>query len=334
MYNSRSAITLVEVLIVIAIIALLLNLALPGVQNAREAARRTSCDNNLRQIGLATTAFVNARKCFPHAGCNSQDFSTTLSQDGFERAGWCFQLLPYIDQQILYDAGHKYGAWQDIPSLGKRITEIPIAIYACPTRGKRISQPTAEGRVYALNDYAGVMTDWINDQWKNTVLPTNELLAKTWGGIIVMGGHFDHKDDSGSFYIVYPKIRPADVTDGLSNTIVVMEKSVSADRYKPPGSTDEYWEIPGWAHCASWPTMRLIRKGIRSDDEQRVENNTEHGFGSPHPGVVNALFGDGSVRALSNEIDGHYDQENPSKSGVLYKLGTRNDGFVIDAGNL
>jgi prepilin-type N-terminal cleavage/methylation domain-containing protein len=140
----RRAVTLIEVLIVIAIIGLLINLLLPALQSTREAARRISCDNNLRQIGLATHAFENARHYLSNAGGNSQDFNTTLSADGFERAGRCYRLLPYIEQQSLYNAGHSVSINEQSPELGKRVSEIIIPLYNCPTRWRRVSQPTEE----------------------------------------------------------------------------------------------------------------------------------------------------------------------------------------------
>ncbi len=338
MAAKRRAFTIIELLIVIAIIGLLINLSLPALQSARQAARRIKCEDNLKQIGLATSNFVSAKGYFPTAGGNGDDYDTMLAKGGFERAGWGFQLLPFIEQQPLYEYGHNFTVAKPIPALGKKLVEIPMTIYNCPDRGKRVSLPAPDGTVYALCDYAGCIADWIRDQYKNSPLPTDEELKRTWRGIIVMGGHFDHTDPDGqSVYVTYPKVRVADVTDGLSKTILVMEKAVNVDHYKSSGKGDEYWEEPGWAHCANWDTMRLVRKKLLSDDETPPDNEPQFGFGSPHPRIVNTVFGDGSVRGLSLEIDTHYDLEdtdNPLKSGVLRLLGTRDDGIPIDLSKL
>jgi prepilin-type N-terminal cleavage/methylation domain-containing protein len=100
-HNRRSAgFTLVELLVVIAIIGILVALLLPAVQAAREAARRSQCQNNLKQIGVAILNFHEARKAYPTAGTNTDDYYYTDpaigAKAGFERFGWGYQILPYI----------------------------------------------------------------------------------------------------------------------------------------------------------------------------------------------------------------------------------------------
>ena len=133
----------------------------------------------------------------------------------------------------------------------KNWSKSPFQFTAVRNRGKRVSLPTPDGTVYALIDYAGCITDWIRNQYANSPLPTDQELKRTWPSIIIMGGHFDHFDpDGGSVYVTYPKVRVVDVTDGLSKTILVMEKAVNVDHYKSSGKGDEYWEEPGWASFA------------------------------------------------------------------------------------
>lgn len=330
MVKTRRGWTLIELLIVIAIIALLINLAVPAVQSSRATARRADCQNNLRQIGIATNVFVSSHRHFPTAGGNSQDFNTLLAKDGFERAGWAFQLLPNVEQQELYDIGHSVSVFDPVPELGMRLLEVPVAVYNCPDRGLRVSHSDpSSGANYALIDYAGVLADWIGNQGNNSPLPTEEEVDRTWRGILAKGGHFRNSGPDGTEYVAYRRIRPAHVTDGLSKTILVMEKAVSGDQYQSSG---KFWEEPGWVHCAHWPTMRLIRKPLLADGEPRDESHNELGFGSPHNLTVNAAFGDGSVRAISLDIDTHYNLDHPEGdgSGVLRWLGVRDDAKMID----
>jgi prepilin-type N-terminal cleavage/methylation domain-containing protein len=334
MSTLRRAFTLLELLIVIAIMTLLINLMLAAIQQSREAARRTQCQNNLRQIALAANLVVESTGSFPTAGGNADDFDTTPGKGGFERAGWGFQLLPYIEEQALYDYGHSISVLERIPALGQSLLEVPISIYNCPGRGGRISSPTPDGFAYALGDYAGVVSDWIHNQWANTPLPVTEEVEKTWRGIIAKGGHFLQVGPDGSEYVLYKKVRPADVTDGLSKTILVMEKAVHADNYQSSGTGNEYWDEPGWAHCAHWTTMRLTRKQLLADSDPMRSESNEFGFGSPHPQIVNAAFGDGSVRAVSMDIETSYLLDDGERSGILRWLGVRDDGNLVDMDQL
>jgi len=329
MTSRRRAFTLIELLIVIAIIGLLLNLSLPAIQKSRETARRTQCQNNLRQIGVATASFVSSNRFFPSAGGNAEDFDTIPAKGGFERAGWTFQLLPFIEERELYDRGHQVSLADAVPGSGTNVQETPVPMYICASRGVRIA-PSPEGFHFALGDYAGVITDWIRDQWANQPLPTDEQVQETWRGIIAKGGHFLRADPDGSAYKWYPRVRPADVTDGLSKTILVMEKAASSDDYQATQIEDEFWEKPGWAHCAHWTTMRLIRAPLLADNDPARFEDGELGFGSPHLGTANAVFGDGAVRAISLDVETSYNIEGSGQSGVLRWLGTRDDGEMID----
>ena len=327
MNTKRHGFTLIELLIVIAIISLLISLIVPAVQSSRSAARKVTCQNNMRQVALAAQQFVNSKGHFPTAGGNPQAFDTRLSANGVERAGWAFQILTYLEQSALYQYGHEYPSNEDIPALGMRITEVKIPIYTCPDRGVRESLPFGDGIVNAFIDYAGVMTDW-GDQGTNETPPTEENLLKAWRGIIAKGGHYKAESPQGPVFYQYTKVTPASVTDGLSTTILFMEKSARPEWYV----THEYWDAPSWAFNADWATMRLIRKPLYADAAPREEQDLshEHGFGSPHVGGVVTAFGDGSVRTLSFDLRNHFDFVDEDKSGVLRWLGSRDDNHVID----
>jgi prepilin-type N-terminal cleavage/methylation domain-containing protein len=342
--------TLVELLVVIAIIGVLAALLLPAAQAARESARRTACTNNLRQIGLGVSTHHDVRGFFPTAGTNSEDFTTSPATDpGFERFGWGYQILPYIEQSALHAAARGFPPTTPLPALGNRqLVEVPVSIYNCPSRGGRIVIDNNVGAIYAVTDYAGISFGYIGDtQWRNSH-NDEDALGKAykefaWRGVISKGGH----NYQGEYHL-WPRVAATDVTDGLSNTLVIMEKAVWSQWYAT--STDSpaalSCEVFGWAHNAHQPTMRSIpgdgglafggmsgnwagtpgrgsAPPIRGDDEPRSGNSDwDQGFGSAHVDVVMAVFGDGSVRPVNADID-------QTMGGALFRLGCRDDGTPI-----
>jgi prepilin-type N-terminal cleavage/methylation domain-containing protein len=362
MRSNRRGFTLVELLVVIAIIGILVALLLPAIQAAREAARRSQCTNNLKQIGLGIQNHHDTKKFFPTAGSNSSDFYTDVAtvanlKPKFERYGWGYQLLPYIEENNIYQAARGFTPIEPIPALGNRaLMEMPVQIYTCPSRGSRVAT-IADGTLISLSDYAGVMFGYLGDQWRANFFSSGNPAALktqsdyTWRSIIVKGGHFD-----GTTYRPFRLIRAKDVTDGLSKTIAIMEKSAWVGDYNPSGTLADNWhETPGWAHNAHNPNMRSMRgdngtafgngnynryyeSQPAADSEDQVGGKPRGGanssnpdptgseplenFGSAHPGIMNAVFGDGSVRALRIDVDA-------TQGGTLFRLGCRDDGLII-----
>jgi len=124
----RHGFTLIELLVVIAIIAILVALLLPAVQQAREAARRTQCKNNIAQIALATLNYDMAHGSLP-PGCINTDGPITSKAEGYHM-GWTVQLLPYIDQSPLFERiDFSKGAY----GQEEVVTEVVLSAYACPS---------------------------------------------------------------------------------------------------------------------------------------------------------------------------------------------------------
>jgi prepilin-type N-terminal cleavage/methylation domain-containing protein len=350
---NKRGFTLIELLVVIAIIGILVGMLLPAVQSVREAARRTQCLNNLRQVGLAAMNFESAQKRLPTAGDCSDGYHDPTQEFrplyGFENAGWHYQILPYLEQQNVNDLRPQFGWWGGNPSM----VETPIPPYNCPSRGERFA---VQGLFRVrLNDYAGVMGPYADEtgdvpnywqqfsQWH----PPNPQEPRTvWTGMIVKGGHAQTKNVSTPKITKFPTVSITDVKDGSSNTIMFMEKAVNAKYYNfsRDNQYKDWWDT-GYYHTADFTTMRIFSLssnsawfgpgdfGIFSDTKARPAGwvdswsdgrTRELGFGSVHPGVACAVFGDGSTKTIPQT----------TSTLLLIRLGKRADGQSINTSEL
>jgi prepilin-type N-terminal cleavage/methylation domain-containing protein len=298
--NNRMArgFTLVELLVVIAIIGMLVALLLPAVQAAREAARRNSCVNNLKQIGLAVQTHHDSKKQYP------------MGRDGTvqKATSWAFQLLPYLEKANVYQSLNK--ALEVADPANATAMRTPIDAYACPSRRTAAADrdfdnndqpPAPEHRAAAaLGDYAAVA----GLDFMNGVVP-----------IGVNGPDSDLRPDlrpesteSGAIYS-YSKVRDKDVTDGLSNTVAVGEK------HKPqtPANNNPdmlHYEQGDNAFLAG-DSPKTIFAGTRyggpgstvSGIAQGPDDQANTKFGSEHNGLTHFMFLDGRVKGLKNDVD-------------------------------
>ena len=334
--------TLVELLVVIAIIGILIGMLLPAVQQVREAARRTQCLNNIRQLGLASLNFESARGHFPTAGgttATEWEAGREINRPafGFENAAWSYQILPFLEQNNLHSLRSQLmGNW----SL---IYEEDVPFYSCPSRG--VSQKLSGGGTIREfnNDYAGAVgswnanyadpsgngmfpsggNDWGGFQWQvaSHDLNPNEAV-NVWVGIISKDAHVNYSTDA-----ITKVARVTSIADGTSNTIMYMEKARDAQNYTLIAENAEsggFWES-GIAKPSDWGVMRgfMNPSPITGDGEDRGNGSQipfEPQFGSAHPGSANAVLGDGSSHSISNDGNGT----------MLNGLVTRAGGEVVN----
>ena len=330
---NRKGFTLVELLVVIAIIGILIGMLLPAVQQVREAARRTQCMNNLRQIALAALNFESAHMEFPTAGGCSQQYWDEQNRPnyGYENAGWHYQILPFMEQNALFDQRANDG-W--FGGTVASLAETPVESFNCPSRGDRIAN--LGWTFVALGDYAGCMNDWNNIpsgvnwgfEWNNQADPRPaEVQGHVWTGIIVKGGHVN----VGSNNITQmAKVGFGQITDGSSNTIMFMEKAVdqAAWSFSTLSGGWDWWDLMGYYHNADWGTMRTTGMQLYGDSQARPQwqqnqanpRMPHYQFGGPHPGTTTAVFGDGSTHNVNDRVT----------VALLTQLGQRADGTPIN----
>lgn len=271
--SRRPAFTLIELLVVIAIIAVLIALLLPAVQQAREAARRTQCSNNLRQIGLAIHNYHDTNSRFPLSS-----IEPTLG-----RSGVFASLLPYIDQANVYQK-YDFNLGNSDPANQLAVSQ-RIATYLCPSAPLRrpipISGCDANDRApgtYAVSTGSG-------DPYGTFASgsPNNGVIVNSGSGSTLM----------------------RDVTDGTTNTLLGGESAWNfADYTFTSGPCNgqirwgfSYWSSP-YPLATAFTTKGAFNPKSRNGDSSRLSN-----FRSEHIGVVNMLLCDGSVKYISENID-------------------------------
>ncbi|QDT96246.1 DUF1559 domain-containing protein [Gimesia aquarii] len=308
--KNRHGFTLIELLVVIAIIAILIALLLPAVQQAREAARRTQCKNNLKQIGLA---FHNFHDVHDHLPTGARDGAGTSFAccNAREREGWSwsYQILPYMEQANIYELGTDDDPVGTYPIVARE----GIKSYYCPSRRK----PTSYGSGFYRSDYAG------NGGQRG---PGGVASAPSNGqkGVLVQT-------------TAVTELRINDIKDGASNTIMVAEKALHPDRHGSDGGDNEPWNNAGWDECViRWGAginSAGLEYGIPPLPDSDAPTNTvgvaDKGgvnwtnwhpyFGSAHHGGMNACLADGSVRLISYNIDGE----------VMRRISMRNDRETV-----
>lgn len=313
----RRAFTLIELLVVIAIIAVLIALLLPAVQQAREAARRTQCKNNLKQLGLSVHSYHDTANTMPPGWIG-------ISTGPYSGFGWNAMLLPYIDQGPLYNILASGGVPNMITGLAantvatNKTTDATLTALRCPSdSGPATAVTSATGTTVQFGrsnypavagfnpDIQGLSTTWAAAPTTGTAV-AGQMMGTRWVNqtTIQWGGAFGENTRKG--------IR--DMSDGTSNTLIVGE------RYTPAVSTPAFAASAGdtiWAGVpltASPTSGSWLQALVVGECTTRINFGTSTssggtpradtaGFGSMHTGGCHFLLGDGSVRFLSENLD-------------------------------
>ncbi|EAQ78421.1 DUF1559 family PulG-like putative transporter [Blastopirellula marina] len=298
--NRRAGFTLVELLVVIAIIGVLIGLLLPAVQQAREAARRMQCMNNLKQVGLGMHNFHAAYRCFP----------TSVSGNGASHY-WCAQLLPYMEQNPLADIYDYSVKFKDIAN--REAVQYPVPFMLCPsTPGGPIAHPKFKTATASSpetwgaigSDYAGSSGPY-SAMWNS---PAQVSYSKP-GNI---EGLF-----SGS---VKPGARGRqirDVTDGTSNSIGFVESAARPQKWQGrkmlagsgelTSASSNYVAVCSWAEGNLFAVRGYLYDDSITDEDSRwsypgpqmVNGSNYYSIYAFHPGGANVALIDGSARFLS-----------------------------------
>ena len=310
MATRRSGFTLIELLVVIAIIAILIALLLPAVQQAREAARRTQCKNNLKQIGLGLHNYQSSLNCFPPGSLPVSDATPHT------------QILPYLEQ------GNKYNQFNwnvslNSSTLNSAAIRQTLPIYVCP------SDPAPAGFSWA-GQACYMHSMGSNGSWTNDT------------GIFVRNKHIDFRDvlDGTSNTAMFSEIKrgpypahgtgslavvPAGHPDDFRVATRVSGWSAPADNVNPPAACENRatsaWQYRGLQYyrglvVATFYTHTLTPNARLRDCTSSTLGSAHLATRSYHAGSVHTLMVDGSTRSVSDTVD----------NAVWRAVGTKNGG--------
>ncbi len=315
----QKAFTLVELLVVIAIIGIIVGMLLPAVQKVREAARRSSCSNNMRQLGLAALNYESVRRKLPGGLFVALGARPgTLGQPGFPYPGiahsWAGQLLPYLEKGLLADLYDVNFPWFSSPEIvpgtpdNQAVLRNQVRALRCPSTpaeapdgntGRFVFGPaTFAYHGLASSDYAPctyIHRDAHtffgyearnNDGWLSVLVP-----VYTGPGVALLGA------------VPSKANRIVDIVDGTSNTIMISESAGRPFLYIGRQLQDEQIPSGGWGHHESFYALDGAITGTVDGPGDCVINchNDRETFAF-HPGGANHAITDGSVRFIADTV--------------------------------
>lgn len=323
----RSGFTLIELLVVIAIIAILIALLLPAVQQAREAARRTQCRNNLKQIGLALHNYHDTNRQFPFA--NFPLIGSGAST--IKSASWLVRILPMMDQGAAFNTldftnTNDFTGQDGVARNWVTMTTLRVPGVNCPsnplstTRSQSpnsITQttmgvPNTAGAIQVA-DYAGISGAYNDPALNNSCCPTPSHWSGSygrgnWNGVIITATALDGSGNN----ISIPPVDVAKITDGTTNTVMVAEQSnldptcsYAGKDCRASGHAGGLWS--GGNGGSNWWHGITTTRGLIND--KAAPFGTAYPYYrhtkvlSAHTGGAHVLMADGSVRFVSENIN-------------------------------
>lgn len=286
--GSSTGFTLVELLVVIAIIGILIALLLPAVQSARESARKMTCNNNMKQLGIAALAYEDTFKYLPpsHTASNQHNVLSFL--------------LPFIEEQAIADEYNWNTSGVTAPNLNLVLSS-GIPVFQCPTVPVGVGSRAGTAD-YAVCDKPSDSADFralastgmirARQRWESmlaTSIPKGNYVENPRGGL-----SFDHTSTS----FVLPKLRY--VTDGQSNSFMLFESAGRPDSYVRGAYDPQISNVSGalWSSGEAWYDIHNVCFGTVM---QNCHNNNEtYSF---HTDGCNYTMGDGSVQFIRDDID-------------------------------
>jgi prepilin-type N-terminal cleavage/methylation domain-containing protein/prepilin-type processing-associated H-X9-DG protein len=321
--------TLIELLVVIAIIATLVALLLPAVQQAREAARRTQCKNNLKQYGLALQNYHDTYGMFPYSGAEPQWWSANM-------LSWQWRVLPFMDQAPLYNMVNSEApaAYSVVLADGTKLTDHSVPYGRCPSDDSKKRSVGDTWDLWGGDAYLGSYTGSSGAYFIESIDPT----CTPYVSVIGFQGHWEPISNMGSTRLLGFMDREhgwranqdrlttiARITDGTSNTIAVGEIRANCHDHLAGGIF--YANSLNASHAS---TVCAINDFTSCEDQQQIrwpkcagyykhEWNISWGFKSRHAGGAQFVFADGSVHFLGESIN----------MATYQKLGAPQDGQTV-----
>ncbi len=306
--------TLIELLVVIAIIAVLIALLLPAVQAAREAARRAQCVNNLKQLGLAMHNYNSSVNTFPIGalGVRSPTFYAAVGDPtgAKNRRTWAFMVLPYLEKGAMFQAiNFSLPFNPPTGAANNTVSETLIPGFSCP------SDPTVNQIDQNNRREGNYVVNWGNSNWAQNMITTSNAYNPFPGNPLMQGNPVPFL---GAPFSMDKSFGIQNITDGTSNTLLMAEVIIGATKptnlyehrgdiynddyncamfntYTTPNSTVGDWVANGYCRypymtnpvCAAAPQAQ----------------NSYNAARSYHPGGINALVADGSVKFFKNSVN-------------------------------
>ncbi|MCA9003990.1 MAG: DUF1559 domain-containing protein [Planctomycetaceae bacterium] len=293
--TAKRGFTLIELLVVIAIIAILIALLLPAVQQAREAARRSTCKNNMKQLGIALHNYHETHRIFPQMHVENIRNTTYDPVDGESYLGWNFMLLPFMDQAPLYNKINLNKPWRSPTGtvLQPTLIKTPIASLACPSDPADGVNPNIGN--FGKSNYVGLYSCY-------RLLPGTTTISG------VTSAWADHNARNIKSF-----------RDGMSNVLLLGERTTEGGYSGAVWAGSNAYVHSTAGNIGSWSYHTAVVRtfqGWSTNSDQALSSyymingvsNTGStnawGLSSSHEGGCHFLLGDGAVRFISENVNG------------------------------